>query len=255
MRSKPRAMANWLLVAIAIAVWSADFLGSRTKLLAFTGERSPAALRGTGERGGPVQSPRARSSRKTRVPLKSDRECNQSSGDKSGKKYPAPIRSASPTQAIADTQAGNSIYRIYGDATGRYTITTGPNHPAGGGLNVLFGDGKPGTSFNTIRSYTTNTDYTQSATASSSNSISLAQFATVTANGTIGIRTTYQLPGPPATPDALTIIQELNVNGTTFDDSAIELTTTVINNGASMVEIGIRYLWDYEIGNDDGPTF
>lgn len=158
--------------------------------------------------------------------------------------------------------AGNAFYKVHvedvpGFGVGLYTITTGPAHPAGSGLNVLFGGGSPGTTFNTIRSYTSGTDYVQDTQNKSSVNtvVSLDPFGTATPIGTTGFRTTYMLPGPPTTPDALTIISDVKVNGTTFEDSTIEVTTDVINDGNSSVTIGIRYLWDFQIGDDDGPTF
>jgi hypothetical protein len=121
----------------------------------------------------------------------------------------------------------------------------------------LFGHAVPLTTFNTIRSYTSNTDYVQgnSLKTSTNSVILLDPFGTVTPIGATGFRTTYVLPGPPTTPDAMTIIVDVNVNGTAFEDSSIEVTTTVINDGDAPVDIGIRYLWDYQIGRDDGPTF
>jgi uncharacterized protein (TIGR03437 family) len=163
---------------------------------------------------------------------------------------------AATAQEIGQNSAGNTIYRVHVDAGGRYTATTGPSHPAGGNKNVLFGDGIPGTTFNTVRSYTTSTDYTQRDDSSpGSGTVLLGRFASMTPIGATGFRTTYALPGPPTTPDALTITQDVNVIGTTFENSTIEVTTTAINNGSMPVELGIRYLWDYQIAVDDGPTF
>jgi uncharacterized repeat protein (TIGR01451 family) len=163
---------------------------------------------------------------------------------------------------------GNAIYTVWvqyvtGLGVGQYTATTGASHPAGSGLNVLYGccpAGNPGTTYNTIRSYTSGTDYIQLPPtgfipASTFNVISLDPFGTTALLGTTGVRTTYVLPGPPTTPDTLTIVQDVNVHGTTFGDSTIEVTTTVINTGLADVQIGIRYLWDFQIGVDDGPTF
>lgn len=146
--------------------------------------------------------------------------------------------------------AGNDYYAVYvdDDAVGKYTVTTGPLHPDGNAVNVLYGEGLPGTSINTIHSYTTGTDYVQGEPALDSN-------GSVTPLGTTGFRTTYILPGPPATPDTLTIVQDVDVHGTTAANSSVEVTTTVTNNGMAAVSIGIRYLWDYAIGTDDGPTF
>jgi hypothetical protein len=162
--------------------------------------------------------------------------------------------------AIATLTGGNAFYTVYVDDTGaigRYTATTGPSHPAGNGLNVLYGDGSPGTTFNTIRSYTTNTDYTQGGSPSGSNPVvDLSPFGSTSAIGTTGVRTTYVLPGPSTTPDMLTIVQDVNVNGTTFANSTVEVTTSVTNTStAGPVQIGIRYEWDFEIADDDGPTF
>lgn len=160
----------------------------------------------------------------------------------------------------------NAFYIVYvqdirGSGVGLYTITTGPSHPAGQGLNVLFGGGNPSTSFNTIRSFTTGTDYIQDTrTKSSANRmVALDAFGTAAPLGTTGVRTTYLLPGPTGatntTPDRLTIIQDVNVNGSTFEDTTVEVTTTIRNNGTATVQIGVRYLWDFQVGLDDGPTF
>src|SRR5262245_2696897 len=168
--------------------------------------------------------------------------------------------SATWKPALALT-AGNTIYQVHVEdqspGVGLYTVTTGSAHPAGQGLNVLFGGGNPSTTFNTIRSYSSSTDYVQSSAATTSaNTIQiLDSFGTVASIGTTGLRTTYALPGLPATPDALTIISDVNVRGTTVAGSTVEVTTSITNNGSSAVAIGVRYLWDVQIGSDDGPTF
>lgn len=162
--------------------------------------------------------------------------------------------------------AGNTIYNVHLEdipelGIGLYTATTGADHPAGPGLNILFGGGQPGTSYSTIRSYTSETDYVPypgdpaAFLFSSFSILSLDPFGAVEPLGATGFRTIYTLPGPPVTPDALTVIQDVLVLGTTFSDSRIEISTTIINDGPDPVEIGVRYLWDYQIGDDDGPTF
>jgi hypothetical protein len=157
--------------------------------------------------------------------------------------------------------AGNGFYQVFVQATpglgvGLYTMTTGPSHPAGNGLNVLFGNGQPGTSFNTIRSYSSSTDYIQEGGKTSINpTFLLDPFGTVTPLGSTGFRTTYVLPGGSNSPDAMTIIQDVQVNGTTFEDSTVDVTTTIINNGSNTLSAGVRYFWDYQIGLDDGPVF
>lgn len=164
---------------------------------------------------------------------------------------------------VGTIETGNTIYRVFvqdipGEAVGDYTATTGPNHPLGAGRNLLYGSGIPGTSFNTFRSYTTMTDYTVDGLSVAEppfTKVSIRQFGATFPLGTSGTRTTYVLPGPPATPDALTIVQDVNVIGTTFEDSYIEVRVEITNNSNVDTKIGIRYLWDLLIGSDDGPTF
>ncbi|NLY44342.1 MAG: hypothetical protein GX066_10390 [Clostridiaceae bacterium] len=160
-------------------------------------------------------------------------------------------------------EAGNTIYRVFvqdipGRAIGDFTASTGPDHPLGPGKTLLYGSGSPGTSFNTFRSYTTMTDYTVDIFAVAEppfTKFSLRQFGTAIPLGTTGLRIMYVLPGPPVTPDAFTIIQDVNVIGKTFEDSYIEVKVEIINSNNVNTKIGIRYLWDPLIGNDDGPTF
>ncbi len=167
-------------------------------------------------------------------------------------------------------QATNGFYSVFVNqlpaaGIGQYTVMTGPQHPVtistGSPKNVIFGDGSPGTSYNTIHSYTTNTDYINDVTGRSGPGLFVLDptHAGVTATsvplGSTGFRTTYTLTGPPNTPDKLTIVEDVSTHGTTFETSNVEVTTTVTNTGASNVSVGIRYLWDVQIGEDDGPTF
>jgi hypothetical protein len=147
-----------------------------------------------------------------------------------------------PAQAEVVT-AGNGIYTLHLDnETGRYTVTTGPSHPLGEGLNVLFGSGSPSTSYDTVRSYTNNHNYALPSVSGS----------TTILLGSTGFQTTYTLNEPG---DNLDVVQTLNVKGTTFSNSFVEVTTVVTNAGGTPVKIGVRYLWDYQINLDDGPTF
>jgi hypothetical protein len=148
--------------------------------------------------------------------------------------------------AIASAEvltAGNGIYSFdVNSENGQYTATTGPSHPLGAGLNILFGGGSPGTSFDTVRSYTSHEDYELPSVTGS----------TTVPLGTTGFQTTYLIN---ENGDELEVVQTLKVNGTTFNDSYAEVTTVVTNKGATPTKIGIRYLWDYQINLDDGPTF
>ena len=166
-----------------------------------------------------------------------------------------PIKSPSKSRLRADIvgigQAGNNFYQVFVSSDvagiGQYTVMTGPQHPVtlstGSPKNVLFGTGIPETSYNTIHSYTTGTDYVANADASTGGNLFVLDAsapgvtATVTALGTTGYRTTYTLSGPPNTPDAMTIVQDVNVHGSTFANSTVEVTTTVTNNGSAPLSI------------------
>ena len=163
---------------------------------------------------------------------------------------------------------GNDIYRIHvnsegTEGVGMYTATTGPGHPVGPGLDVMYGGGEPWTSFTTIRSYNSGTDYIMGPASwyvSSTDFISLEPYGTVTPIGTQGFFTEFVLPGPPETPDRLTILSYVTVHGITYGESTIEVRTTVINDNSDVAEVGISYLFDFQIGSlvmdpDDGPTF
>ena len=125
----------------------------------------------------------------------------------------------------------NGVYDIFvediNSRIGTYTVRTGANHPvtsiAGAPQNVLYGgsSGSPATSFNTIRSYSTSTDYVTGPGHTSNYSvINLDAYSTGTIfYGNTGIRTTWALPGSPATPDRLNITQDIEIVGTTFLDS------------------------------------
>jgi hypothetical protein len=192
--------------------------------------------------------------------------------------------------------AGNDIYKIaiediLGEGVGLYTIRTGPRHPITQNMNkkpqdLLAGGahgemGRPGTSYLTIRSYTTQTDYVQTEFAradiapktgpkfkliwldstfiNEQNVVPKSKYLREIINGdnTItGYRVIYDLPGLADSrkiPDRLVITQKIEVHGTDINDSWVQVTTIVKNKGQEAVEIGIRYLWDLNIGHDDGP--
>ncbi|HEX8754066.1 MAG TPA: hypothetical protein VF731_11690 [Solirubrobacterales bacterium] len=142
--------------------------------------------------------------------------------------------------------AGNGFYNVdVNNETGQYTVTTGPSHPLGEGLNVLFGGGTPGTSFDTLRSYTgggTGNDYKLPSVPGS---------VTVPLGAT-GFRTTYTIN---ENGDAFTVVQTVQVDGSGYEDSHVEVTTVITNSAVVSKTIGVRYLWDYQVNLDDGPTF
>lgn len=171
---------------------------------------------------------------------------------------------AGQTVGTDSPAAGNGVYRVYveddpaGDGFGAFSIATGPSHPAGEGLSLLSGGntGQAANSFLTLRSYSTGTDYVQttSGTASGNLTVGLNEFGSVEPISTTGYRTTFQLPGPTGTPEALRIVSDVNVNGDGYADSAVEITTTVSNMDVIPVRFGLRYLLDLDVAGDDGPV-
>ena len=145
-----------------------------------------------------------------------------------------------PAVSAETVTGGNGTYTIHIDnETGQYTVTTGPSHPLGGDLNVLFGGGSPGTSYDSVKNFTTGNETDLKSLP-----------ATVVPLGTTGFQTTYQWAL-----DNLEIVQTIQVHGAGFNDSFVEVSTIVKNNGVAPAQVGIRYLWDYQINLDDGPIF
>jgi len=146
--------------------------------------------------------------------------------------------------------AGNGYLQVHiqsaaGGGIGEFTVTDA------NGANVLFGGGRPGTSYTTIHSYTTGMDYVQ---GTGKHGYSIDAFGTVEPLGSTGFEVTYPLPGAPVTADKMTIVQDIVVTGDAADDSRVSVTTTVVDKGDTAEQIGVRYLWDYDLGGDDGPV-
>ncbi len=179
--------------------------------------------------------------------------------------------------AVGAVTGGNDFYQVAvenipaGVGVGVYTVTTGPLHPIVGVLgpqNVLFGGGVPSTSYTTIRSYTSGTDYTQRSgltlgggappTFLLEGFVAAGEEAIPVGNplDPSGFMTIYR-PGTVApAPDNLAIKQTASAVGATFNTSAVMLKTEITNNGVGAALVGVRYLWDFQIGpNDDGPAF
>jgi len=188
----------------------------------------------------------------------------------------AMVLSAAAAVGVAST-GGNSFYQVAvenaaaGVGLGAYTVTTGALHPIVGPLgtqNILFGGGIPGTSFTTIRSYTSGTDYVQrnGLTLAAGAPLTLALEGFVAAGeeavavgdpmSPTGFMTIYRPGVVAAAPDDLVIRQTATAIGATFNNSAVMLRTAITNNGGAPVSVGVRYLWDMQIGSgDDGPSF
>jgi hypothetical protein len=163
-------------------------------------------------------------------------------------------RIASARAAHAGLEAGNGIFRVYlesnyGLGIGAYTVLTGPNHPAGPGHDVLFGNGVPGTSFMVIRDLTSGNDYVEGWYLTQPNEFSLDNdVREISPLGTTGFRVRWRLDSLGT---GATVIQEVNVRGSTVADSSVEVTTSITETDH---QFQIQYLWDVAVGADDGPV-
>jgi hypothetical protein len=192
----------------------------------------------------------------------------------------------------ASNVAGNDFYEVViegtlGRGVGLSAVRTGERHPltiirpdtvvkqdliVGGGKSV------PGTSYITIRSYGSNTDYVQSEFPLPAkdgayrlvwlDSLFVNEDSLVTnylepiydGAAKTGFKIHYSLPGLErgrAIPDTLEITHSVNVHGKIFNDSWVEFSTVLRNTGTLQrpLTMGIRYLWDVAIGGDEGPIF
>lgn len=184
-------------------------------------------------------------------------------------------------------RAGNAFYTIFiesvpGEGVGLYSVATGPEHPVtrefGGPQDLLAGASQEltGTSYTTIRSYNSGTDYVQSEFAKSTDRFRTVWLDSLRINDSgavdpvilpiftndqvTGYQVVDSLPGLPrddqrfAIRDELVITHIVNAHGRNFDNAWVEITTIVKNTGQETAHLGIRYLWDLNIAGDDGPV-
>lgn len=165
---------------------------------------------------------------------------------------------ASSKAAAADLPPGgfgNGIFHVYvnpadGEGAGEFTVLTGPQHPAGPGRNVLFGDGTPGTSYLIVRDISPSgavTDYVQGQLLTHPSEVSLD-----------GVSSTQKLTGSTMTttwyPGGFEITQTVAVTGDTVANSRVTVSTAIQDTSAQPDHYQIQYLWDTEVGTDDGPV-
>ncbi len=155
--------------------------------------------------------------------------------------------------AIPSGGAGNGIFQVYVDQTldGTFTVLTGPQHPAGPGKNVLFGNGIPGTSYLIIRHIDDSsgviTDWVQGQLITHENEQPLRYYDT-NPIGATGFDTQFYL-------DSAEVHQVVDVHGTTLADSSVEVTTTIApGSGSGDDTYQLQYIWDVATDEDDGPV-
>ncbi|GAA4610328.1 hypothetical protein GCM10023195_42310 [Actinoallomurus liliacearum] len=154
--------------------------------------------------------------------------------------------------AIPAGGLGNGIFQVYvtpaySVGTGQFTVMTGPNNPAGAGRDVLFGGGAPGTSYMIVRDVTTGVDYVQGQMLTHANEVSLDDLNT--GQWTEGTTTTTAW-----STTNLEVHQEVSVAGTTVANSRVSVTTKITDYNTPPHRYRIQYLWDTELGTDDGPV-
>ena len=159
------------------------------------------------------------------------------------------------------TDIDNGIYSVsvqdvigrYGEGT--YTIATGSGHlvPV---KNVLYGgvDHDPGSTYLTVRVYNTSREYVSTTTGPTQSSgytvVALDDCSPDTALSGNAIHTTW------TTGEGLLINQTLAIEGSTPADSRVRVTTHITNNNdTSDLSVGVRYMWDLTIGDEDGSWF
>jgi len=154
---------------------------------------------------------------------------------------------------------GNGIYNVtvedIGPGNGTYTVATANNHPYPN-QSVLY-DGSyqlPWSSYLTVRDYTSLIEYYSvddtPAASPTFNNVSLDPFhVSTTQHGGTNISTIWNT-------DGILINQTVAVEGTTFANSRVRVTTNITNMQTSgFISVGIRYEWDLMIDGEDGSWF
>ncbi|GLY74894.1 hypothetical protein [Actinoallomurus iriomotensis] len=147
---------------------------------------------------------------------------------------------------------GNGVFQVYvtparSVGAGEFTVMTGASNPAGAGLDVLFGQGVPGTSYMIIRDVTAGVDYVQGQMLTHGNEVSLD-------DSSIGQSTTGTTTTTTWSRSSLFVEQAVSVTGGTVADTRVSVTTSITDYNTPKHQYKIQYLWDTEIGTDDGPA-
>lgn len=163
----------------------------------------------------------------------------------------------------ADTPpTGGTVYQVIvedaatADGKGVFGVVTGPDHPLGEGVDVLsVRDGPDAfSSYLTIRSYTTGTDYVQASAPPASGNLVLpleTYASVIPISG--GYRAFYDVPASTTAGESLAITSDVTATGD-GPDATVLLSITIANRNAFPVEIGARYLLDISHDGDDGPV-
>lgn len=170
------------------------------------------------------------------------------------------------SSASAVVTVSNGIYDVTvqntGNDIGTYTVATGANNP-NPDQNVLYGgaDQEPGTSYLTVRDETNDSDGMIEYTSSSDSSITPSPGYTqkdlddfnpvVTTVSPTQITTEWNVTNENGAP-LFNILQSIMIVGTTIQDSMVQVNTAIENVFTGNRTIGMRYLWDIQIADNDG---
>jgi hypothetical protein len=167
---------------------------------------------------------------------------------------PASAAAVSKTELLRTTAtqvaATNGILNVQMDnTTGQFTITTGASHPHPN-QTVFY---PCCTSYMTLRDATALqmlVNLAPGGIAPGLSGYSIAQMTApvVTNQGTTGVRATYTMAN-------WTLVEDVTINGTTLNDTNVQVTTTVTNTTGAARQLGLRYMWDWEIAGNDGSFF
>jgi uncharacterized repeat protein (TIGR01451 family) len=132
---------------------------------------------------------------------------------------------------------------------GQFTIKTGPSHPRPD-ERVFY---PLGTSYTTLRDATDSRMYANVPSFAAGLGGYATEFMgsypfTVATLGTNGFRTTVNLPG-------LDVVQDVVVEGSSLADTRVRHTTSVTNTTGTDRQFGLRYMWDWQIGDNDASFF
>ena len=139
------------------------------------------------------------------------------------------------------------------DFFGEFDVSTGPTHPKPN-ETVLY---PSGTSYITLRDVGALTMWVNSGDPSSAG---LAGYSLQPLNnskaastafaplGTNGFRATWTMAN-------FTIQQDVVIVGTTLADTRVDHTVRITNTSAAARQYGLRYMWDWEIADNDGSFF
>ena len=181
------------------------------------------------------------------------------------------LSAASALQA-ANLKGGNGIYHVLvsdgqtSNKCGTWTAVTGPLHPAGADLELLFSvNGTPsGSSYTTLHSHQTGRNLTTASVCLPLCIVVGKPLAEpLMRDGiTVGWRLTWSFVDAPLSGDGrgpqVDFVQEVSVEGPidgteTIENSLVRETHTVVNHGPGGFRFGLRKMWDVGIDADDGP--